>query len=382
MRCLFFMKNILLLLLVATNALAQKAGIQFRQSPVEAIFQDARRAGKAVFVEIYSPTCHVCQSFLPTLADSRVGKFYNDKFISTKLEIEQPATQAFLASHHLLAPSLPMFLYFDGQQNLIHFAMSSNSTDEVIRHGTNALNPQVRSQSMKSRYQQGERSPNFLIDYAMLSRVTKDTTANIAAMNEYARKTSPATYATQTNWLALQKLVLDSENPLFQFMLGHLDTYRKAYGAEQTQRVAENILMSSLFSGRGAQFSIAKILQIRQDLTKIGIDSRVAANRTLLPEINAYFRSHQTTKAAERMDNQVNSNQMTVPEYLYISRLFNRNSPDAAAAPTVVKWVNKALVLKSGPKEQAALYKELAEAYRRAGNTTEAQKAAQKATEI
>lgn len=377
------MKKILLLLLVAHISLAQKpGGIEFKTTPINSVFQEARRAGKPVFVEIYSPSCHTCQSFIPTLADSRVGKFYNAKFLSTKLDINSPATQAFLTSRRLFVPSLPLFLYFDPQQNLTHFAMSNNSTDEVIRHGTNALDPKVRSQGMKARYQQGERSANFLIDYAMFGRVTKDTVANMAAMNEYARQQSAATFANQTNWLALQKLVLDYENPMFQYMLNHMDTYRKAYGAEQTLQVAENILMSSLFSGRGAQYPITKIIQIRQDLIKIGIDTKVAYNRTLLPEVNAYFRARQTAKAVERMDNQVNSNQLSVPEYVYISRLFNRSSPDAVDAPTVAKWVNKGLALKPASKEQADLYYELAEAYRRGGKTADAQKAAQKSMEL
>lgn len=382
------MKQVLICLLLVTNALASNVlagapgGIAFRSTSIDKIFADARRSGKPVFVEIYSPTCHVCQSFMPTLADGRVGKFYNDRFISTKLDIGQPATQQFLKSHHLFVPSLPLFLYFDGQQNLVHFAMSSNSTDEVIRHGTNALDPPARSQTMKARYQQGERSTNFLIDYAMFSRVTQDTTANIAAMNDYARQQQPAQYANQTNWLALQKLVLDYENPMFQYMLGHLDQYRKAYGPEPTQQVAENILMSSLFSSRGLHYPIAKILEIRQDLAKIGIDSKVAANRTLLPEVHAYFRARQTAKATERMDNQVTANQLSVPEYVYIARLFNRTSPDASDVPTVVKWVNKGLALKPAPKESADLYYELAEAYRRAGKTADAQKAAQKSMEL
>ncbi|MBC3788063.1 thioredoxin family protein [Spirosoma utsteinense] len=376
------MKKILLLLFVAQAALAQKAGIQFKEIPVERVFQEARRTGKPVFVEIFSPTCHVCQSFVPTLADGRVGKYYNSKFISTKIDIAQPSTRTFLEKNHLFVPSLPLFLYFDPQQNLVHFAMSNNTTDEVIRHGTNALNPQARSQNMKARYQQGERSSNFLIDYAMFSRVTKDTVANIAAMNDYARQQSPATFANQTNWLALQKLVLDYENPMFQYMMGHMDTYRKAYGADLAEQVAENILMSSLFSGRGAQYPVAKILEVRQGLVKVGIDAKVAANRTLLPEVNAYFRGHQTAKAVERMDGQVNSNQLSVPEYMYITRLFNRNSPDAVDAPTVAKWAAKALAMKPPQKEQADLYFELAEAYRRGGRTADAQKAAQKSMEL
>ncbi|WP_018620059.1 thioredoxin family protein [Spirosoma luteum] len=358
-------KSLFLLLLVANVAFGQK-GIQFSASPIEKVFQDARRTGKPVFVEIFSPTCHTCQSFIPTLADSRVGAFYNSKFISTKLDINQPATRAFLDSRRLFVPSLPLFLYFDPQQNLIHFAMSNNSTDEVIRHGTNALNPQARSQTMKSRYQQGDRAANFLIDYAMYSRVTKDTLASIAAMNDYAKQQPTASYANQTNWLALQKLVLDYENPMFQYMMGHMDAYRKAYGAKEAQDVAENILMSSLFSGRGAKFSIDKIMQIRQGLAKIGIDPKVAANRTLLPEVNAYFNARQTAKAVERMDNQVNSNKLTVPEYIYIARLFNRFSPDGKDVPTVTKWINQGLALNPGAKEQAELRAELAKASRRA----------------
>ncbi|GAB3698272.1 hypothetical protein GCM10027592_23190 [Spirosoma flavus] len=376
------MKKVILLLFVANIALGQKGGINFRQIPISAVFQEARRAGKPVFVEVFSPTCHVCQSFIPTLEDARVGKFYNSKFVSTKLDIGQPATRQFLESRHLFVPSLPLFLYFDPQQNMVHFAMSNNSTDEVIRHGTNALDPQARSQTMKSRFQQGERSTSFLIDYAMFARVTRDTVANMAAMNEYAKQQSPATYTNQTNWLALQKLVLDYENPMFAYLLGHIDAFRKNYGAQEVQNVGENILMSSLYSSRGAQFPAAKILEIRQGLAKIGIDPKIAANRTLLPEVNAYFRARQTAKATERMDNQVNSNQLTVPEYLYISRLFNRSSPDVSDVPTVVKWVNKGLALKPTPKEQADLYYEQAEAYRRAGKTADAQKAAQKSMEM
>ncbi|RIV20644.1 DUF255 domain-containing protein [Fibrisoma montanum] len=375
-------KVVVLFFLIVHAAVAQKAGIQFRATPLEKVFQEARRTGKPVFVEVFSPTCHVCESFVPTLNDARVGRFYNDKFISTKLDIGLPATKQFLDRRQLFVPSLPLFLYFDPQQNLIHFAMSNNSTDEVIRHGTNAVNPQARSQTMKARYQQGERSANFLIDYAMYARVTRDTVAGMAAMNDYAKQQSPATFANQTNWLVLQKLILDYENPIFQHMMGHLDTYRKAYGAEPTLRVAENILMSSLYSSRGAQYPPAKILQIQQQLVKAGIEPRVAANRTLLPEVNAYFRTRQTAKATERMDAQANANPLTVPEYLYISRLFNRNSPDAGDVPTVVKWINKALTLKPSVKEQADLYAELANAYRRGGKADEAQKAAQRSKEL
>ncbi len=367
--------------LTASVAHAQK-GIQFRPGPVGNVFKAAKQTDKPVFVEIFSPSCHVCQSFMPTLDNPRVGAFYNSKFVSTRLDINDKATQAWLESRKLFVPSLPLFLYFDANQSLIHFAMSNNSVDEVIRHGTTALNPQARSQTMPARYTGGDRATSFLIDYGMYARVTRDTATNIKVMEEYARQQPANTYAGNTNWLVLQKLVMDMDNPLFQYMMNHPAEY-KQYDREQVKNVAENILMSSLYSARGSHYPPAKVLQVKQQLIQIGVEPKVATNRTLLPEVNAYFHQKQTLKAVDRMDSHVTANQFTLPEYLYISRLFNRQSPDPADVPTVVKWVSKALAMPNvTPKDQTDLYFELAEAYRRAGKVADANRAAQKSMEL
>lgn len=383
------MKKILVSLvficLTVSALLAQngKTGIQFKEAPLEEVFAMAKKAGKPVFVEIYSPTCHVCQTFVPTLNDTRVGSYYNPRFISTKQDVTKKITQTFLLSKKLYVPQLPMFLFFDSQGNLIHLALSSNTPNEVIRHASNALDPNLRTQNLKNRYTKGERAPSFLIDYAMYSMVTRDTATNIKVMEDYAKQVPVTEYASATNWLALRKLVMDFENPLFQYFLTHQDQYKKHGKPDEIKGAAENILMSSLFSGRGNRYSPEKILEVRAGLVKIGIDPKVAANRTLLPEVSAFFRTRQTGKAVARMDSQVTNYPITVPEFIYISKLFNRASPDASDAPTVIKWVNKAFALNTAnPKEQSDLYFELAEAQRRAGNAAEALKAAQKSMEL
>ena len=114
---------------------------------------------------------------------------------------------------------------------------------------------------------------------------------------------------------------------------------------------------------------------------QIGISPQVASNRTLLPEVNAYFRAGQTAKAVQRMDAHATQNNFSVPEYLYVIRLFNGKSTDASDVPTVTKWANKAISQATSPKDQAELYFELAEAYRRAGRKADGLKAAQKALE-
>jgi thiol-disulfide isomerase/thioredoxin len=357
-------------------------GVLFRKGALSTVFDAARKAKKPVFIEVYSETCHVCQSFIPTFEDKSVGKFYNGRFINTKIDISSKETIAFLDKNRLFVPSLPLFLYLNAQGELIHMAMSNNSTDEVIRHGTTALNPAIRSSAMQKRYEEGERSTNFLIDYGMYARVTRDTVTNIKVMNDYATRQPVNTYPNPTNWLVLQKLILDVDNPLFQYMIGHLDQFVKPNGAEQVKTVGENILMSSLYSSRGNQYPAAKIITIKNQLQQVGIDGRVASNRTLLPEVNAYFRAGQATKAASRMDEHIAQNQFSTPEYLYVIRLFNRKSPDNSDAPTVAKWANKAIPQAKNAAEQADLYFELAEVYRRGGKSADGLKAAQKSLEM
>ncbi|GAB3338457.1 hypothetical protein GCM10027299_50580 [Larkinella ripae] len=357
-------------------------GVQFRTGALSTVFDAARKARKPVFIEVYSATCHVCQSFIPTFQEKNVGKFYNSRFINTKIDIGTKETVAFLEKNRLFVPSLPLFLYFDPQGKLVHMAMSNNSAEEVIRHGSTALSPENRSSAMHKRFEEGERSVNFLIDYGMYARVTRDTATNIRVMNEYAARQTAGTYANSTNWLVLQKLILDVDNPLFQYMIGHLDQFVKPYTAEQVKTVGENILMSSLYSSRGNQYPAAKIITIRNQLQQVGIDGRVASNRTLLPEVNAYFRAGQAQKAASRMDDHIAQSQFSTPEYLYVIRLFNRKSPDASDAPTVARWANKAIPQAKTPAEQADLYFELAEIYRRGGKTGDGLKAAQKSLEL
>ncbi|RYF78423.1 MAG: DUF255 domain-containing protein [Cytophagaceae bacterium] len=367
---------------LAVNTTNAQKGIEFLPAKISDVFAKAKQTGKPVFIEIYSPTCHVCQSFMPTLDDPRVGAFYNREFVNTRLDVGSKATQAWLVSQKLFIPSLPLFLYYDSNQVLMHFAMSTNSVEEVIRHGTTALTPLTRSQHMKARYAAGERTAGFLIDYGTFARVTRDTTISINVMNEYARQQPITAYASETNWLVIKKLLMDMDNPIFQYLVNHLFAY-KQYDQEQVKSVAENILMSSLYSTRGALYNSAKVLQVKQQLVLIGIDPKKAGSWTLLPEVNAYLKQKQTAKAAARMNEHVTAMPFSIPEYIYISRLFNSNSPDVLDVVSVLSWVHKALAIKSVTiNEQADLYFEEADAYRRVGKRAEANTSAQKSMEL
>lgn len=340
------MKKILIVsFIILLNISAFGQGINFVNSNIRQVFAQAKAQRKMVFIEVYSKTCHHCAEMEPNLKLKEIGDFYNQNFISYKLEVSTEDVRNFLTPKRIFAPSLPMFLYFDANETLLHFAMSLPKSSEVIRHGQTALDPAKRAANFRSRYAAGERSNSFLIDLAMYCRVVCDTPFNIKIMEEYAKKIAPTTYTSKEAWPVYTKLLIDVDNPMSRHLINNYATYKAKFDPKEVKLTAENIVMSSLYSSRGAKYDATKIQQIRKDLVKVGVPADAANARTLLPEGNYYFRNRQTAKATARAEDYFNGTKPQLPDYMYIIKWFNSRATDASYVPTAKKWVAKALAL-------------------------------------
>jgi thiol-disulfide isomerase/thioredoxin len=335
--------TIVLILISSFGVLSQE--VNFISSDIKSAFAQARSQNKLLFVEIYSNSCHHCAEMEPNFKDKSVANFYNQNFVSYKLEVTSGDVQAFLNPRKLFAPSLPMFLYFDGNENVVHFAMSNPKPDEVVKHGQTAKNTTARASNYKSRYAAGERSSEFLTELAMYCRVISDVELNVKVMEEYARKMPASKYADKNNWLVIQKLVLDVDNPLGKYFIDHYQEFLKKYDPKEVKPVAENLVMSSLYSPRGAKYDAAKIQQIRKQLIQIGVPAASANARTMLPEVNYYFANKQTAKAVVRTEDYLNNSKAQLADYQYLIKLFNQKATDKTYTTALTKWVNKALTM-------------------------------------
>ncbi|GAB3181454.1 thioredoxin family protein [Telluribacter humicola] len=363
------------------SALAQ--GVQFSENNLRNVFNQARVQNKLVFVEVYSSSCHVCQSFIPIFNQKQVGDFYNQSFVNYKIEVNSPDFQQFILAKKIFVPSLPLMLYFDGNQNLQHMAVIEPSAQNVIQQGQVALNPGQRASSMRQRFASGERANQFLIDLGMYSRVVSDTTLNIKAMDAYAKQQAPNAYQSEANFLVLQRLVMDIDNPLATYFIKNLPVYSKKYDPKLVQNTAENIVMYSLYSSRGNKYSSNKVIQMRDYLTKAGIGAQVARNRVLLPLLNAYLREKKPAQAVAVVNTHATQVPMKAPDYIYLIRYFNEKSPDASYVPSAQKWFASGLkTVSANSKEAADLHYQMAVAFKKAGNKAEATKTAQRSVAI
>jgi uncharacterized protein YyaL (SSP411 family) len=102
-------KFLLLLSLISSSVFAQK-GINFlKNSSLNAAISTAKHQNKLLFVEVYAPDCHICNSFKGTFAQPQVGTLYNSNFINYQLDIRKPESQRILQQLKVIINETPTF---------------------------------------------------------------------------------------------------------------------------------------------------------------------------------------------------------------------------------------------------------------------------------
>ena len=335
---------ILTLLLISVNiSFAQKGTAFLQGGNLRTVFDLAKAQNKPVFLEVYAPTCHVCNAFKPTFGLPQVGNYYNQHFISYKLDITTPEGAAFVNKQGLYILSTPTLLFFDNDVKLMHVGIlgeNNNSGQVLIDAGTKALNPAQRTSAYKASFRGGNRETNFLIEYGLISRVMRDTVDNIAAMNAYAKKIPKSQYGNNTSFLLLQKIVIDDENEIFKAMMNNLSGFYAKNDKKLVNQTAENIIMYSLYSSRGMKYSIAKINTVRANLAKLGVDKKSIDGRIWREESKAYFRENQPAKALAVL-NKLIDGKTDKSSYTFLSNWIKSSTSDKVALTQATQWAMK-----------------------------------------
>ena len=389
----FFDKNIRLLILLTLAVFCQNAaaqGIHFQEKDIDQLVAEAKKQGKQVFVEIYLKGCPHCESLAPVLEEKKVGDYFNPTFVSARYEANAPLSKALQEKKKLHYPEFPLFFFFDADGQLIHQTSPSDKPTrpefigEVLRHANEALSPATRTSSYAARYQQGERDLNFLINYAKYAKATRDTLQLTALADEFGRIfTQPSDLESPYGFYIVSRFINDFNNPMARYFFQHLDTYRTQHGARETQQAGENILFQSLYGKDSDALTAKEVVAMRKAMESLGVAPDVAAMRTILKELEAYFREKNTAAATARFDDYQASNFLRTTDYAYMTRFFNEKAPDHSYAEKLLAWTEKALKAvrptEQNKLEVAELHREQSEAYFRLGKKEEGKKAAEKA---
>ncbi|MDZ7936260.1 MAG: thioredoxin family protein [Emticicia sp.] len=360
-------------LFIINFAFAQ--GIAFEPS-IEATFQKAKASGKSVFVYCYSPKCPVCMSLEPTLKNAEVGKYYNQNFVSFKLNVEDAKQVAFLNKKNIYLPGFPLFFYFDNNQNLLHNTDPTNTPKDFIKHAQTGLDPNTRTGGYWKKYQSGDRDINTLVGLAYFLRITQDTLKNQQVANALYAAFPKDQLSDEFSWAIMKKCIMDLENGFSQHWLKNLaiggQYEAKAGHAGQEGNALGRLLQLEIFSPKASTYSLAKVRKLQSYMELLGAGPYVTSN-TWQIECPALLREKGQDVAFNFLKGLINA--QTQPQLLvYYATFYNNTFPDGKFAGEVRRWLSSARPqLKTG-QEIANLNYESARLYQKSGDLANAKK--------
>lgn len=245
------MKNLFFVLFFTINLLSFGQEIQFEKTLKQA-FIKAKQENKSVFIEYYSSSCPICKKVAMTLKNPKVVAYYNKKFVSYALNIDNGMTteeENFMNASGLHFDGVPVFIFFDANSNYLHHSSVKADANTIMEIGRVSLQPNLRNAALAEKYQKGDRSIKTLYAYADLLRTYQDFEKQNEVADALYEVFPKSDLSTQKSYIVLKNVVNSIENGFFLHWIRNLndlkgfETGAKA-GTETT--VLERILLKEL----------------------------------------------------------------------------------------------------------------------------------------
>lgn len=111
-------------------------GIQFQNANLKSALKAAQEQNKIVFVDVYASWCGPCKMLdRQTFSNKKVGEYFNNKFISVKINGETSEGREIMSEYQLR--SYPTLLFLDEKGNVISKNTGFHSAKELLELGKN-----------------------------------------------------------------------------------------------------------------------------------------------------------------------------------------------------------------------------------------------------
>ncbi|MCB9230086.1 MAG: thioredoxin family protein [Bacteroidia bacterium] len=218
------------LMILLSARLVQAAGIEFHHVTLDQARKMAGDQGKLIFVDVYAEWCGPCKYLSSSVfPDLKLGEFYNQHFISVKLDGETGEGRQVMRQFSLNA--YPSLLYLDAAGNLVHKEVGGMGAESLLQIGKDVLFPdQSELQTARDQFMAGNREPDFLMEYLDLTLETEAGEEEVQPIIEAYLEAKPNLDLGDYDELYVFLLgIYDLSDPLMQTFLADPAPSREVY---------------------------------------------------------------------------------------------------------------------------------------------------------
>lgn len=276
------MKHIILVLftsLIPITLFSQ--GIAFEQGTFTEALEKAKKEDKILFMDAYTVWCGPCKMMSKDVfPQKQVGDFFNEHFVSIKMDMEQGEGVGLRETYDV--NSFPTLLFIDADGKEIHKLIGGMYAEDLIKGAKNVLDPNKRLPALTKRYENGERSFDFMVNYIEVLYGARDDKGAENVAKEFVSSTSITEFDDKDMFqiLALSKIKYGSSD--YWYLVNREEYLIPKVGEEVYFQVLDGAIRNYLFEKAETVTTIeelnAAIFETRQDRANEFFQKRMENN--------------------------------------------------------------------------------------------------------
>lgn len=203
----------------------------------------AKECGKKVFLDCYTSWCGPCKMVAKDIFPQKVaGDYFNKEYINIKIDMEKGEGPEL--AKRLGVKAYPTFIMFDSKGKEIGRLVGSKRTaEDFVETVKNAVGENSLS-AMNARYDNGERSQEFLCKYLVVLDNAYDSDKSRIVADELLNGKTQELLDDEVLYNVFLKYNSSPLSPAFQYVLQHKDEFKSKYPKSNLERVMSSTWMS------------------------------------------------------------------------------------------------------------------------------------------
>jgi len=180
----------------------------------------AAEQNRLIFLNTYAVWCAPCRRLKRDVFPlPEVGDFFNANFINVQFDMERGEGIELRQRYRAYIPGFPTMLLIDQNGNVVHQIAGFRDGPTLIAEMKAGLEGGGSLSVLRTRYQAGDRDPEFLIRFTTALEAALQRRELEAVVAEYLKTLPLDSLLTPQNWAIVGQHINDPFSPQFEFAL-------------------------------------------------------------------------------------------------------------------------------------------------------------------